>query len=361
MVSRQARASQLRLFILSPTSSINSAPSPFPPVLTSLTTVSPSEDIDTYAGYTSHAPLQLRTKYYSADVNIWCDELPRNPEDTSSRRDVLDRREPPSRGSEDVALSEEVVSLSQWTDQMLSSAAAEVRAVIGGMILILPIDSSTASAQTNVEYVEAVHALREVIEEESGGRDIASIVVLQPAEPVAKQLRSPRTLHDRAETLANLCVEQDMFGWDVVSWDAAPEPSGTKDRDSEKRNEFGEKQGMARVLEVLEGIDWSANLDEVEDGLDASSEGGVDVLGTGRTHGLDAELQREMLDLKLSMVDQEDSAADDDDADGEEMTVEEMDSLRSRVLAVRDTVAGMPAAQKEAFAKREIDKIMRGL
>lgn len=357
MASSEPSLSRLRLLILSPALGGTDIPSPFPPVLTQLTSIPPSEDLETFAGYTSHAPLQLRTKYYSKDVSIWCDELPSEPAKSSSEVAAADR-------IEHEISSPEGGNLGEWKEQMLSAAAGEVRAVIGGIIIILHVDTNKVSTTGLMKYIEAAHAFREAIEDESPGRDIASIVILQPQSiPKASNDASPKMFKDLAETaekVSNNCLENDMFGWDVVAWTGRAESLQVDSATTDERNEFGEKVGMPRVLEVLQGIDWSAGPAEDDDaaaGVD--SDDNADVVGGRSRAGLDDELQQEMLGLKLSML--EDTAQTEEEDSGEDLSMEQMNSLKSRVLAIRDTVAGMPPAQKEAFAKREIDRIMKEL
>ena len=85
--------------------------------LQALTGVAPSRDLTTFAGYTSHAPLSIKNKYYAANINIWCDELPSDQPLHDEDGDV---------------------ELARWTDIMLSEEAKEVREVIGSIIIVLP-------------------------------------------------------------------------------------------------------------------------------------------------------------------------------------------------------------------------------
>jgi hypothetical protein len=360
MPESSAALSQLRLLILSPKPQASTEPSSFPAVLQALTGELPSADLTTFAGYTSHLPLVLSTKYYSRQVSLWCDELPSSTTTEGSvdgQRTAVDVTDAQSA----TETSDETLSLQQWQETMLSPEAGEVRAVMGGIILLLPVSASQSSAQSLLAsfmpYLKAAHALRETIEDESLGRDVASIVILQQKTYTngnSSASRSDATLKELVEALESSMIENDMFGWDVACC-TDPAVSQTPDDlvDGGVRNEFGEKLGMARVIEVLEGIDWAAPAgDEEEKG--AENEYGI--LDDERFKGLDHELQQEMLGLKLSMLDGDNAA---DDSEGEDLSLEQMDDLKSRVLAIRDTVAGMPQAQREAFAKREIDRIMR--
>ena len=261
---------------------------------------------------------------------------------------------------------DEVQDLQEWEDTMCSPAAVEVRSVIGGIVLVLPVDAARASAQEQSEsfmpYIRAAHRLREAVEDLSAGRDVASVLILQhrspPAGGATGSSRQPdKMLPDIANDLETRTIADDMLGWDVVHWSGHIGKSPATDSGADDRNEFGEKVGIARVVEVLEGIDWSAAPgfdDATED-----DEDGLGIVGEDKFKGLDHELQQEMLGLKLSMLDHE--GQDNDASDGEDVSLEQMDTLRNRVLAVRDTVAGMPESQKQAFAKREIDRIMRAL
>jgi hypothetical protein len=360
MASAEASLSQLRLLILSPANESKSTPSAFPPVLKHLTATAPSENVDNFAGYTNHAPIRLRTKYYSKDVSLWCDELPSlSAEDTSDSRD---------RGEGNMASApteyngEEGTTLDQWQEQMLSGAAIEVRSVIGGIILVLPIKASTKPPAWLIKYVRAAHSLREAIEEDSPGRDVASAVILQPETiPIAQQSSIPsvlKSLDSTAEALSNECIENDVLGWDVIHWLGTDAPYAADQSSSATRNAFGEKIGIARIFEVLESVDWSAAPDPTEETEDGA-EGDTGSLSRRRLTGLDDELQQEMLGLKLSMMEEQPSS--DDEAGGEDLSMEQMEQLQGRILAIREAASGMSGSQRELFAQRAIDKIMKEL
>lgn len=386
-VLSESTPSSLRLLILAPTTSPASKP-PFQPVLEALTGASPSKDVTSFAGYTSHPPLQLRTKYYQSDVSIWCDELPL-PGPISSDDSLLEHDS--SEGFAGVQINDTTVgdatlveaaisTLEEWKEQMLSSAAAEVRAVIGALVLILPVSTISISEvpDSHTALIEAVHALREAIEDDSYGRDIASILILQGSSPTVRQDQ----LDGLLEKLEEVCLsDKGILGWDFVAWDGQlideVEGSGPQER-----NEYGEQTGIKRVLEVIQGIDWSAVPDgdnDDDDGDFGMGEGGegdnentnsrfTNILGSAQFSGLDHELQREMMELKFSMLSNE----DDDDAAGgsrplqgredvedEDFQVEQLPALMEQVVAIREAGLEMSPAARERFAKREIERIMR--
>ncbi|RMZ88467.1 hypothetical protein DV736_g4300, partial [Chaetothyriales sp. CBS 134916] len=388
--------STLRLLILaSPTTTTKAIPipSPFPPLLEYLTETSPLESLSTFAGYTSHPPLHLRTKYYDTHVMIWCDELPPHAAHANNPPVELDTINDsiPSHSVEPLPTTDDTADadssspspaadLAQWQSQMLSPSAFEVRSVIGGIILILPITpqqvllraSSTKPEGEFAEYIQAVHSLRETIEDESGtARDVAGLVVLQLTTTSPEPKISNR-LKELSEELETWCHAEGIFGLDFVSWNGIVRPSsegseggGDSGEDTlTEKNEYGEKVGIHRVREVLEGVDWTANPATTENDADdfLGEEGaGLDIFSTDKFNSLDSELQQEMMGLKLSMLDFKPSDGNKNDDDGEDMSPSQMQDLMERVVAIRDAGADLPKEERQVFAKREVEKIIREL
>ncbi|EHY53213.1 hypothetical protein HRR83_005941 [Exophiala dermatitidis] len=422
----QALPSSLRLLILAPTSEPASIP-PLPGLLEALTGSKPSDHVPSFTGYTSHPPLELRTKYYNSDVNIWCDEVPtrtisqeRDPENQSTagsqastgEGEVTPKAPVPDQDDRHDTDTPAPSSLDEWKQQMLSAEAAEVRAVIGGIVLVLPVSppmtSSSATGRPTLppayySLIEAVHGLRETIEEETYGRDIASVVVLQSTSPSVSQDK----LAGVAAGVEDECLsERGILGWDFVAWNGVSTVhSTTADDGSPKnvRNEYGEKVGIERVIEVLEGVDWTVVPDHPDDGEEngkdfdfddfgrtvadndpsASNSGLRSILGSGRFSGLEYELEREMMELKMSMLDDHDHGQEPDgdaDADSEtrptttdadaprvevdqdeEFQVEQLQAMMERVVAIREAGSELSKTERERFARREIAKLMRDM
>lgn len=373
--------SSFRLLILAPSSPSPSSIPPFPAILEAITGAKPSDEISSFAGYTSHPPLRLKTKYYTSDVSIWCDELPVTSKPEVRGRSTSEGPGPAETGSdakEATAGDLESSTLEEWKDQMLSPEAAEVRAVIGGIVLILPVFSLSSSSipEAYIPLVEAVHALREAVEDESYGRDVASAVVVQSMSPTVKHDK----LLEATESFEDVCLsDRGILGWDFVTWngEVRDEVAG-----EDIKNEYGERLGIQRIIQVLEGIDWSAsagletgeddfNFDDPDEEDASSSAASTHLFGRARFSGLDFELQREMMELKMSMLQEEEEdkgehedagapqesrspgAEDDDDQ------VEQLQVLMERVVAIREAGAEMPKEERERFAKREIGRIMR--
>jgi hypothetical protein len=240
-----------------------------------------------------------------------------------------------------------------------------------------------------MSLVEAVHSLREAAEDESYGRDIASIVVLQSTSSTSGVTQAK--LSQITEQLEESCLsDKGILGWDFVAWDGG-EPSTAAESAEDERNEYGEKTGIQRVIEVLEGVDWSAaprwggddddafDLDELGVDVDVdddAEDGGLGFSPTNilrnnaRLSGLDHELQLEMMELKMSLGDDaqgEGAEAETSDQqvstdvrdEDEDVQVEQLQGLMERVVAIREAGSEMEPTEREKFAKREIGKIIR--
>ena len=236
-----------------------------------------------------------------------------------------------------------------------------------------------------MEYISAVNEVKDAIEDL--GRDVGTLFLLQPAIP--KKADGPmerrkvlKRLDQLVETFEDKSHEMGVFGWDFVSWDGVPEASegvpklevesdGKEDKNQPMRNEYGEKLGIDRVREVLEGVDWSVSPSQIanmggedEDGVGEGNEGdnNFDVFGGEKYKGLDAELQQEMMGLKISMMDPEGDRTDARGAqEGEDMSADQMSALMERVVAIREAGTDMDKGEREKYAKREVEKIMREL
>lgn len=251
--------------------------------------------------------------------------------------------------------------LAQWQEQMTSATAREVRDAIGGIALLLPLDPQVLANEKLDEpttlCIQTAHFLRDTIEDESGGRDVASLIVLQPADPAAVYAKEPafiEQLDKFAQKLEDWCHELAIFGWDFVSWTGVTNPATSITKNT---NEFGEKTGIERIKEVLEAVDWSASIQSDVDDPTVDDDDGLDVFSSKRFQGLDAELQQEMMGLKLSMID----GGGSKNAESEDMSPDQMAGLMQRVVAIRDAGVELPEAERKAFAKREVEKLVREL
>jgi Alpha and gamma adaptin binding protein p34 len=162
-----------------------------------------------YAGYTNHPPVEIRTRYYGVRVGVWCDELPLSSPVLRGRRkgeakskDVSEERagevgkeavttlegdnegvarskdEPDNTAIEgaeeqeeqgDMGEGDEEVTAQSWLNQMLSAPAREVRDAIGAIILTLPVELAVERA--NAQLPVSKNALGEHGSPDADGLD----------------------------------------------------------------------------------------------------------------------------------------------------------------------------------------------
>jgi hypothetical protein len=273
-------------------------------------------------------------------------------------------------------------SLSTWRTTMLSEPAREVREAIGGILLALPLPLTFPShtsasplkrgpSQDYLETVEAVNELRELIEEENYGREVpAMVLVMKTGKGVGEGDLDATT--EKLEAV--MLEERGLLGWDFVGWDGEVSEGGvTVDGPEGPRNAYGERLGIDRVKELLEAVDWSAPGEGLKTGdldlgfLSSDEEGGTPGVDGIKRQG--QELEREMMGLKLAMMNQEPGEEEGEeeryipsqDTEGEDVMIDQLPRLLERVVAIREAGAEMSKADRERFAKREVERIMKDL
>lgn len=338
-----------RLLILAPTSQSLTV---IPPLLHSLTGVpitnppqSDTTEPATFAGYTTHSPLRLETKYYNTEVPVWVDELP-----------LQDPKE-------------------QWKTDFLSAEAEIVRDAVGALVVCVHAPNSSGfdgdiaereDVRALLDLMRGIGAVKEKIDEERGGvGDVPGVLVLVGGKsPSAAPKQTSDTgselggdLGDDLGDVVPLSVGwwEDQFydigllGWEVIEWDP-------KEGAEETRNQYGgeldlcdsrillmelEREGMPRVKEVLETHDWSMTSSGVEDDVD--SEDGLEdqLLGMSSSRGFGDEvheLEREMFGLRMAIErggDGGDEGETEHDAGDDELDVETMEALMMRMQAIK--------------------------
>jgi hypothetical protein len=205
----------------------------FPALLTppiDLTGSAPALVTDTTAGLSHSWPLE--TKYYTATLPIWIDEIP---------------------------------SVPAWRAEFIKPEAREVVTALGAWIYCFrkPVTTQDVDA-----VKEALKAIADVIEKACGyGGDMVCLAVAMP------QSTTPY-LDLEKEEWEETCLEH---GFEYV------------DSEAKRKNEFGEEMGVKRVEEALKANEWEGGdmdgfgLDEGDDEFGEFGDGG----------GLDAE-EREM-------------------------------------------------------------------
>lgn len=259
MASASSKSKQItnprRLLILSPPTQSTSI---IPPLLHSLTGIPiqdppqsealgapsqslPDADTDTpqqtttsFAGYTTHSPLNLNTKYYTAEVPIWVDEVPLSSE-------------------------------TQWRTEFLSDEAEEVRDAVGALLVAVrnaseadPVPGPDPGSREDVralrDLMRDIGAVKEKIDEERGGvGDVAGVFVLVGASKRKPPGNTGGTggVSDELELgvedgegegieeafsagwWEDQLFDAGLVGWEVIEWDPKAE-GGEK-----TRNKFG--------------------------------------------------------------------------------------------------------------------------
>ncbi|KAJ5515205.1 hypothetical protein N7527_006765 [Penicillium freii] len=392
-----------RLLILTPTTQ---SPSIIPPLLHSLTGVpvvdppqqpalsptsssTPPPPTSTFAGYTTHSPLRLETKYYTTEVPVWVDEIP------------LAIHDPDTQSTPTPAPTAE-----QWKTEFLSTEAEIVREAVGALVVCAhtpsdatPPPGSNANADPAErpdvralrDLMRGIGAVKERIDEERGGLgDVPGVFVLigsrKGAAGAAAGQQGPKDpdaglgLGVDDEDLGGETVpfsvgwwedqffDMGLLGWEVVEWDPK------EVLEVETRNQYGERVGMPRIKEVLETHDWS--MVGGDSGFDGDNDPDVDsdddlqdqLLGMGGSRGFGDEvheLEREMFGLRMAIDrgggdgDEKDDSDHDDGED--EIDVESMEALMMRMQAIKDMSSELPEGERKRFAAKAVQDIMREL
>ncbi|TQN73952.1 hypothetical protein CSHISOI_01481 [Colletotrichum shisoi] len=358
-------------------------------VIKDLTGSHPEPASTTLAG-TTHL-LSLKTSYYTADVPIWLDLIS---------------------------------SPAEWSASFLSPEAKEVLTVLGGLAVVFSLPSASSSASSS--------GVAAPIADASPAVPTTTTTTATPAAP-------PSADETRALiTEVGRVVREGLGGW---GWDGVGLGIGVGEGEAEEweelcaewglefvqirggkkddgKNEFGEKMGIARVLDALESNDWDA-ADDLDGGL-SDRDSDVDAasglprkrkpLADGRGDGDDFDLDPESLDfgfdksdfegLKKAIWDLEQDEERDADAHDEEGgrkateggapggrktvedagkdtggnkvedegdeeldgdKVEKIERMMRKLQAVRDMSAGLPEEQRRRMAKKAVGEVMKEL
>ncbi|GIK03325.1 hypothetical protein Aspvir_007394 [Aspergillus viridinutans] len=378
-----------RLLILSPSSHSTST---IPSLLHSLTETPVADPPASFAGYTTHPPLRLTNRYYTADIPIWVDEIPLPAAADEHAHTETETQTQTHTEGEGKGAPPPSPSPAQWAVEFSGAGARVVRDAIGALVICiknledtsasLPAGTGTdAGAGTGTpesrddvkslkEFLYAVGRVKGVIEEERGEvGDVPVLLVLVGEGHKDARLRGEdgdlEELDASDEPFSvgwweDQLFEMGMVGVEVLAWD----PKG---EEGDQRNVYGEYQGMRRIREILETHDWAAPSEDADPG--GFSEDGLEehLLGLDRgENGFDLEvneLEREMLGLRMAIehggddVDGQDEDEEDDDA----LKVESLEALMMRMQAIRDMSSELPECERKKFAAKAVRDIMKEL
>ncbi|EKV13177.1 Alpha/gamma-adaptin-binding protein p34 [Penicillium digitatum] len=343
----------------------------------------------TFAGYTTHSPLRLKTKYYTTEVPVWVDEIP------------LEIHDPDTQSTTTPAPTAE-----QWKTEFLSTEAEIVREAVGALVVcahtpsdVRPVPGSNVKADPAErpdvralrDLMRGISAVKDRIDEERGELgDVPGVFVLIGSRKGAASVGVSQQGSKDPDADLGLGVDDEdldggdtvpfsvswwedqfydmgLLGWEIVEWDPK------EVLEAETRNQYGEREGMPRIKEVLENHDWS--MVGVDSGFDRENDPDMDsdddlqdqLLGLGGSRGFDDEvheLEREMFGLRMAIErgGGDGDATDDSDHDGEcEIEVESMEALMMRMQAIKDMSSELPEGERKRFAAKAVQKIMREL
>lgn len=170
----------------------------------------------------------------------------------------------------------------------------------------------------------------------------------------------------------DLCAEN---GMEFVHIPVAALKDNKKDKEGEKkRNRFGERVGLERVLEALKSNDWSGGSgDSFFQGGNDNLEGeGLEGEGSDGEFDFDPENmdfsfdKGELDELKKAILEGGGGKHGDEGGEGgegelDEEEVEKLERMMRKLQAVRDATAGMPEEQRKRMAKKAVGEVMREL
>ena len=230
--------------------------------------------------------------------------------------------------------------------------AREVRRAVGRMLFVVSVKDveSKKDMAEALDLLEQVEEVRAKCEDEGEGREVVGVAVLvgDGAE---------RKVDEVEEALRG---ERGVFGWDVIAWDGNLEEAEGRD----VKKSHGEKFGIERVKEILEVVPWTTPTDDEEAGFLDSD------IDADWTTSEQRELDREVMGLKMDLHGAE---ADDDAGEetfgedewpelqggGEDVKVEQLQGLMERLIATREAASALSGAEKQKFAKREVERIIK--
>ncbi|KAF2027472.1 hypothetical protein EK21DRAFT_71927 [Setomelanomma holmii] len=265
-------------------------------LLSDLTGSAPKPTQGSAAGLT-HEWL-LETKYYTATLPIWVDEI---------------------------------TAVDEWRTAFTAPEAREVITVLGAWIYcfrkpVTQIDLTTSK--------DTMQAIADVIERACGySGDQVCLAVAMP--------QSTTPYLDMAhEEWEDICTEH---GFEYIDF----EKTG--------KNEFGEKVGVHRVREALEACEW-----EGADGLDFGDADDEEE-GFGGFAAEEAEMNMELFGMKGALHGFGDEEGGEQSAEDEAKEVEELAAMMRKMVAIKEMGEGMEEAERKRFAAKAVNDLMKDL
>ncbi|RFN45817.1 hypothetical protein FIE12Z_9897 [Fusarium flagelliforme] len=271
-------------------------------------------------------PLSLKTPYYSTTVPIWLDLIG---------------------------------SPSDWSESFLSEEAAEVLAVLGGVVVVFT--AGPVSASKDHPAKDLVEHVGKVLKKGLGGWE-----------------------WDGVGLAIGVGGDGHEEEWDEICAEAGLEFVSVGGKGDTGRNEFGEKTGVARVKEALEANDWS----QLEAPLSGSEFGDFETSSTKEDDkdldpkkmgfGFDQKdfegLRKAIWEASQDVEEPEESKKAETNKEGtseaaaaggledlDEDEIAKIEKMMRKLQAVREAGEGMGEEQRKRMAARAVEEVMRDL
>ncbi|KAL5598050.1 hypothetical protein FOBRF1_011843 [Fusarium oxysporum] len=273
---------------------------------------------------TTHS-LALKTPYYSTTVPIWLDLI---------------------------------ASPSEWSESFLSPEAAEVLAVLGGVVVVFT--AGPISSSKDHPAKELVEHIGKVLKKGLGGWE-----------------------WDGVGLAIGVGGDGNEEEWDEICAEAGLEFVSLGGKGDTGRNEFGEKTGVARVKEALEANDWSqieaplsdsefgdfetssAKADEDDKELDPQKMGfgfdKTDFEGLRRAIWESSQDVEEPSESSKAETSKEGASGGIGLEDLDEDEIAKIEKMMRKLQAVREAGEGMGEEQRKRMAARAVEEVMRDL
>ncbi|TGZ84985.1 hypothetical protein EX30DRAFT_337416 [Ascodesmis nigricans] len=335
----------------------------------------------------SHAGLShtlpLCTTYFTADIPVWIDELPAPTSSASAPSVTADELATTTTKDSEEPKS---LELQTWVDGFLTPEARPVREALGAIILTIRKPTSHDGFNAVKPLLQAVGKVAAACGAPGYGSWDGTILIVAMPQSVAPRLE---VTDDEWETMVG-----EELGMVAAEW---------VDFEAKGRGEEGEVRGLERVKEALECTDWYSSdsgggfggvgdLGEIlglsdnegdedtwgemqfsGDGDDGKKSGGekdeededpvgsLDTLLHQRKKDplveIGDEMQREMWGLREAI--EKAATHEEEDEEGQEKAVEELESIMGKLLAVREMGQDLPPDERRRMASKAIAELLK--
>ena len=233
---------------------------------------------------------------------------------------------------------DEIADVEAWKTEFLKPEAKEVVEALGAWVYCFRTPKNPAERE---QIEEAMKAIQEVSEEHSGyGGDALMLAVALSGTASASMGEGM----EQSEW-EDICMEQ---GFEYIDFSA------------HGMNEFREKVGFERLEEALKANEWAD--DGASDSEPNLEDLNLDVADGSNDFARDeAEMTAEIFGMKAALAgdDFEPEGADFLNPKQQENQVDDLDRLMSRLLAVKESSAGLPEDQRRRMAAKAVSEVMK--